>query len=122
MAPPGGGDGSVPGPSHAVTVIVEPNGNHASELVSAINAAQHSVYVTMYQMDYTSVITALVGRKQAGLDVQVILDGSTIDKSFNNTAYNQLKTAGIGVVWSNPAFMYTHEKTVIIDGTAAWIM
>jgi phosphatidylserine/phosphatidylglycerophosphate/cardiolipin synthase-like enzyme len=113
---------ATPMPSHAVSIIVEPNGNKASELVAAINAATQSVYMTMYELDMTAVINALVARKQAGLDVQVILDGSTQTKSFNTSAYNTLHNAGIAVVWSNPTFTYTHEKTVMIDGTSAWIM
>lgn len=131
-APAGGGDShaidapgstsDAPMPSHAVSIIVEPNGQGGSELVSAINAAQTSVYMTMYEIDSTKVINALVARKQAGLDVQAILDSSSTTKSFNTPAYNTLKGAGIGVVWSSTAFTYTHEKTFIIDGATAWIM
>ncbi len=129
-APAGGGsdapgstiDAAPPMPTHAVTIIVEPNGQGGSELVSAITAAHTSVYMTMYELDSTKVINALVARKQAGLDVQAILDSSSTTKSFNTSAYNTLKNAGIGVVWSSTAFTYTHEKTVIIDGTTAWIM
>jgi phosphatidylserine/phosphatidylglycerophosphate/cardiolipin synthase-like enzyme len=108
--------------THAVSIIVEPNGNHANELASAISSAHSAVYMTMYELDASNIITALVGRKQAGLDVQVILDGSTTNKSFNMPAYDQLSSAGISVVWSDPTFTYTHEKCVMIDGTAAWIM
>jgi cardiolipin synthase len=108
--------------SHAVQIIVEPNGNHASELVSAINGAKTSVYMTMYECDDSSVISAIVGRKSAGLDVQVILDGSSQNKSFNTSAYNSFHNAGISVVWSSLSFTYTHEKTVILDGKTAWIM
>ncbi len=103
-------------------IIVEPNGKHASELVTAIGAAKQSVYMTMYQIDSTAVIDAIVARKQAGLDVQVILDGSSQCKSFNTTAYNDFHAASIPVVWSSSSFTYTHEKTVIIDGKTAWIM
>src|SRR3954470_10744231 len=74
------GDGAVTG-STSVRVIVEPNGNHGAELAAAIAAAQTTVYMTMYELDSSPVITALVARKHAGLDVQVILDGSTTTKS-----------------------------------------
>jgi phosphatidylserine/phosphatidylglycerophosphate/cardiolipin synthase-like enzyme len=111
-----------PPPSTHVSIIVEPNGNKASELSTAISAATQSVYMTMYEIDATGMLSALVARKQAGLDVQVILDGSTTTKSFNTPAYNQLHNAGIPVVWSSSAFTFTHEKTVIIDGATAWIM
>lgn len=113
---------ATPTPTHAVSIIVEPNGNKASEVVAAINAATQSVYMTMYELDMTAVINALVARKQAGLDVQVILDSSSQTRSFNTSAYNTLENAGIAVVWSNPTFTYTHEKTVMLDGTSAWIM
>ena len=123
------GGGTVDGPgsggmtySHAITVIVEPNGNNASELASAINAAKTSVYMTMYEIDNSSIISAIVGRKHAGLDVQVVLDSSSINRSFNNSAYSTFNSAGIPVTWSSTAFTYTHEKTVIIDGKTAWIM
>jgi phosphatidylserine/phosphatidylglycerophosphate/cardiolipin synthase-like enzyme len=105
-----------------VRIIVEPNGNHASELISAIDGAHASVYMTMYQIDNTSIIDALVARKHAGLDVQAILDGSTTNKAWNTPAYNTLHAAAVDVVWSNPMFTYTHEKTVILDGVEAWIM
>lgn len=106
----------------AVQIIVEPNGMHGMELATAISNAQHTVYVTFYELDASYLLTPLVARAKAGVDVQVILDSSTQNKSFNLSAYNQLKTAGASVVWSSSAFTYTHEKCVIIDGTAAWIM
>ncbi|MBV8759509.1 MAG: cardiolipin synthase [Deltaproteobacteria bacterium] len=115
-------DAAPPMPSHNVAIIVEPNGQNGQELVNAIKAAHTSVYMTMYQISSTNVINALVARKQAGLDVQAILDSSTQSKSFNTSAYNTLNNAGVNVVWSSSAFTYTHEKTVMIDGTSAWIM
>jgi len=111
-----------PASTSAIQIIAEPNGNKGSELSTAIAGAKHSVYMTMYELDNTTVINALASRASAGLDVQVILDGSTTNKSFNTPAFNQLTSAGAKAVWSNPAFTYTHEKTVIIDGTVAWIM
>lgn len=109
-------------PSSAVQIIVEPNGNHAQELVSAISSAQQSVYVTFYELDAANLLTALVARARAGVDVEAVLDSSSTNKSFNMSAYTQLTAAGASVVWSSPSFTFTHEKCVIIDGAAAWIM
>jgi cardiolipin synthase len=109
-------------PSNKVSIIVEPNGNRGQELVTAINGATQSIYMTMYQIDNSAVLNALVAKKQAGVDVQAVLDSSSTSKSFNTPAYNQLHNAGVLVVWSNSTFTYTHEKTVIIDGATAWIM
>lgn len=127
----GGGSGSSSGSgsgsggivsSTGVSILVYPNGDHASELIAAITAAKTSVYVTMYEIDDSGVIDAIVDQKTAGLDVQVILDGSTTTKSNNTAAYNTFNTAKIPVVWSNPAFTFTHEKCVMLDHKQAWIM
>ena len=117
------GGGSLP-TSTNVHIIVEPNGNHASELVDAINAAKTSIYMTMYQIDNTSIINAIKAQESNGLDVKIVLDGSTTNKSFNTPAYNAFNGVHSGTaVWSNTtAFTYTHQKTVILDGKEAWIM
>jgi len=115
------GDGSVQ-PSTGVSIIVEPDGSHTNPVAAAITAATTSVYMTMYEIDDSNVLDALVARKTGGLDVKVILDSSTTNKSSNTPAFNQLKNAGVGVVWSSSVFTFTHEKTVMIDGTTAWIM
>ena len=117
------GGGTLP-TSTNVHIIVEPNGNHASELVDAISAAKTSIYMTMYQIDNTSIINAIKAQESNGLDVKIVLDGSTTNKSFNTPAYNAFNGVHSGTaVWSNTtAFTYTHQKTVILDGKEAWIM
>jgi phosphatidylserine/phosphatidylglycerophosphate/cardiolipin synthase-like enzyme len=114
-------DANVMGTSK-VSIIVEPDGMAGKQLVDAITAAHTSIDVTMYLMSNTTIINALVARAKAGIPVHVILDGSTMNKSSNTTAKNTLTAAGATVIFSNPAFTYTHEKCVIIDGTSAWIM
>jgi phosphatidylserine/phosphatidylglycerophosphate/cardiolipin synthase-like enzyme len=78
--------------------------------------------MTIYEIDDKNVIGAIVNRKNAGLDVQVILDGSSSTKSNNTGAYNSFSAAKIPVVWSNSSFTFTHEKCVMIDHKQAWIM
>jgi len=118
---PGDGAGSdgVVGTSQ-VQIVVEPS--HGTELVTAISGAQHSVDMTMYEISDQRVIDALVARAHAGVAVRAILDGSTTNRSWNTDAYDQLTAAGASVVWSNPAFTFTHEKCVIVDRAQAWIM
>ncbi len=109
-------------PTTAISIIVEPNGQDGAELVAAIKTATSTVEMTMYQLDDTDVISALVARQKAGATVRVILDGSTTCKSWNTPAYNTLNAGGVGVVWSDATFTFTHEKTAIIDDKVAWIM
>ena len=115
------GDGQIV-PTTALSIIVEPNGQNGAEVVTAINAATSSIEMTMYQIDDTDVINALVARAGHGVSVRAVLDSSSINKSWNMPAYTKLKTAGAGVTWSSTAFTYTHEKAVIIDDHTAWIM
>jgi cardiolipin synthase A/B len=112
-----GNDGSIG--SSNVSILVYPNGNRAAELISAIKGATTSVYMTMYEIDDSGVIDAITGAKGRGLDVKVILDGSTTTKSNNQSAYSSFSGY---VTWSNPGFTYTHEKCVMIDHKEAWIM
>jgi phosphatidylserine/phosphatidylglycerophosphate/cardiolipin synthase-like enzyme len=109
-------------PTTAVSIIVEPNGQDGAELVAALKTATATIELTMYQLDDTDVINALVARQKAGATVRVILDGSTTCKSWNMPAYTTMKNAGVGVVWSDATFTFTHEKTAIIDDKVAWIM
>jgi phosphatidylserine/phosphatidylglycerophosphate/cardiolipin synthase-like enzyme len=76
----------------------------------------------MYEIDDSGVIDAIVAQKTAGLDVQVILDGSSTTMSNNTGAYDTFNSAKIPVVWSSSSFTYTHEKCVMIDHKQAWIM
>ena len=111
--------------SSNLKILVEPNGNRASELVSAINAATKSVHVTIYLLDDKNVISALEARSKAGIDVRVILNNfaNQPNSGSNTTVYNELMAAGVKVILSDASrFTFTHEKCVIIDGTTAWIM
>lgn len=105
-----------------VSIVVEPSDN-AAALLAAINGAQKSVHVTMYLLSNNSFTNALINRKKAGVDVQVVLNQTFPDPSFDNTpAFNALKNNGVPVVWASKAYTFTHEKCVIVDGATAWIM
>jgi phosphatidylserine/phosphatidylglycerophosphate/cardiolipin synthase-like enzyme len=77
----------------------------------------------MYILSDSKVIDALIGQKQAGHEVKVVLDQAMPSGGSSNTdTFNQLMMAGVDVVWAPPVFTYTHEKCVVIDGKEAWIM
>ncbi|MFD0631783.1 phospholipase D-like domain-containing protein [Catenulispora yoronensis] len=68
----------------------------------------------MYELRDTTVTTALVNKKKAGIPVRVILDGK--QTSVNGAAYSALQAGGVSVVYSSSAFTYTHQKTITVDG------
>jgi phosphatidylserine/phosphatidylglycerophosphate/cardiolipin synthase-like enzyme len=117
------GDSGTIMPSTGVSIIVEPNGNDASELIDAIKAATTSVYMVMYQIDDTKIIDAIIAQESAGHDVKIVLDGSSTNKTSNTPAFNSFNGVKAGTaVWSSSSFTYTHQKTVILDSKEAWIM
>jgi cardiolipin synthase len=126
-APVVNSDGGGVGTTSAVTIIVEP-GDNAQALISAIQAAKKSIHMTMYLLTNKTVMQALIAKKAAGLDVEVVLNttfpSGTAASATNAASYTTLTTATppVPTVWSSSAFVYTHEKCVIIDGTQAWIM
>ncbi len=120
-----GGAGGTAGsfPTSGISVIIEPNGNNAQELVDAIENATTSVHMTMYILSDSHVIDALVHQKAAGHEVKVVLDQAMPSGgSSNGQAFDTLKNGGVDVVWAPAQFTYTHEKCVVIDGKTAWIM
>jgi cardiolipin synthase A/B len=118
----GSNDGGLQVTTSGISIIVEPDGNDASQLVSAIEAAATSIDMTMYEIDDAPVLSALEARAMAGVKVRVILDSSGITKSLNTPSATALTSAGASVVWSSKSFTYTHQKTVMIDAKTAWIM
>ncbi|MDQ2815427.1 MAG: phospholipase D-like domain-containing protein [Actinomycetota bacterium] len=64
--------------------------------------------------------SGLEAAARRGLSVHVILDQR--EHSKNSKAYSYLSSHGVKVAWSSASFEYTHQKTVIVDGSEAVIM
>ncbi|MDH6707586.1 cardiolipin synthase [Kitasatospora sp. MAA19] len=101
------------------TAIVFPDQDHGV-VYDLINSATRSVDVTMYELRDSTAVSALIGRRRAGVQVRVILDGR--HTSVNGAAYSALQAAGVGVTYSSSAFVYTHQKTVTVDGAKSLIL
>ena len=100
-------------------LIVEP-GAGFSPVYSLINGARHSIDVTMYEFSDTTAEHDLAAAAKRGVRVRVILDRRA--RSVNSDAYSYLGSHRVAVTWSSRDYHYTHQKTVIIDGTKAVIM
>ncbi|MBV6701884.1 phosphatidylserine/phosphatidylglycerophosphate/cardiolipin synthase family protein [Kitasatospora aureofaciens] len=114
----------ISGTAHADTAatysaVVFPDQSH-SLVYDFINSATTSVDVTMYELRDTSAVNALIGRQRAGVQVRVILDGK--HTSVNGAAFSALRSAGAGVTYSSSAYVYTHQKTVTVDGVKSLVM
>ncbi len=110
------------GTTSAVQVIVEP-GDSGAAMLAAINGAATSVHMTMYLLSASSVVNALIARKQAGKEVKVLLNKTFPSGGGSNASvFGQLQGAGVEVRYAPSGFQYTHEKSIVVDGTSVWIM
>ncbi|MGA5824032.1 phospholipase D-like domain-containing protein [Kitasatospora sp. NPDC094028] len=105
--------------SGTYSAIVFPDQSH-SVVHDFINSATKSVDVTMYELRDTTAVNDLIARKRAGVKVRVILDGQ--HTSVNGAAYSALSAAGVGVTYSSSAYVYTHQKTLTVDGAKSLIL
>ncbi|MEU5540438.1 phospholipase D-like domain-containing protein [Streptomyces sp. NPDC020362] len=85
-----------------------------------VNSATSTLDMTMYELEDTTAVNDLIALKNKGVTVRVVLDRQ--HKTANNSAYTALTNAGVGVVWSPSAFVYTHQKTITVDGTKSLIL
>lgn len=104
----------------AVQVYVQPAAGYAP-LTDAIRAARSSLHMEMYLLTNNTLTNALITAKNRGVDVKVILEDNPNPNS-NATSFNTLKNAGVAVQYGNPAFNFTHAKSMVIDGLALWAM
>jgi cardiolipin synthase len=107
------------GATRAGSLVIEP-GAGFSPVYSLIDGAKHSIDVTMYEFKDTTAEHDLAAAAKRGVQVHVILDQR--ERSENSTAYSYLSSHKVKVTWSSSSFTYTHQKTVIIDGSEAVIM
>jgi cardiolipin synthase A/B len=118
-AGPAAGPGPDPGVTRAAALIIEP-GAGFSPVYGLISGARHSIDVTMYEFEDTTAEHDLAAAAKRGVQVRVILDER--EKSINSNAFSYFSSHRVKVVWSWSRFTYTHQKTLVIDGSKALIM
>ena len=115
----GGGAAPAAAPAQSGALITEPQAGF-SPVYHLIKQARHSVDLTMYEFSDTKAEHDLAAAANRGVTVKVVLDQR--EKSHNSAAFDYLKSHGVKVVWSSPRFEYTHQKTLLADGSTAVIM
>jgi cardiolipin synthase len=102
-------------------VIVEPD-DGIQPVVEFIESARTALLVKQFTLTEESIIAAIIDRQNAGVDVRVMLNPARSggDRA-NDESYEIFEKAGVKVQWSNPNFYVTHEKSIVVDGTAALV-
>jgi phosphatidylserine/phosphatidylglycerophosphate/cardiolipin synthase-like enzyme len=110
-------------PAHAAssyTAFTFALGSTEPTIYNFINSATKTLDMTMYELKDTTAVNDLIAREKAGVAVRVILDRQ--ETSTNSSAYSTLLAAGVGVVYSSTSYVYTHQKTITVDGTESLIL
>ena len=89
-------------------------------MLDPIEHAKRSVELVMYEDEDPQVDAALAADERRGVRVRVLLNGGYYRQgsSENQAAYAYLKAHRVPVRWTPSYFALTHQKTLVVDGTA----
>ena len=102
-------------------VIVQPD-DGVQPVRDFLASAQKSLLIKQFTFTEPSLVAAVIERHQAGVAVRVMLNPARSggDRA-NDETFEQFSDAGVNVQWSNPTFYVTHEKSIVVDETAALV-
>ena len=106
-----------------ISLITEPEAG-IEPVLALINSASSSVSLVMYEFEDRQVDDALVADEKRGVAVQVLVSLGYKGQGFpqNQKEFNFLKENGVPVEWTQSYFALTHQKSLVVDHTAALIM
>lgn len=107
-------------PTGVLSVLTEPD-QGVGPIYALLASAKHSVDLTMYELVDPQAVATLESAAARGVVVRVILDANR-EKSANKPAFDDLSAHGVHVVWADPRYAATHEKSVVIDNAVATVM
>ena len=105
----------------ARSLIVLPD-DTAKPILDAIEGARKSLRIKMFVFSDPSLLAAVAAARKRGLKVQVMLNPARRSgETENEESRKLLARAGVEVEDSNPEFDLTHEKSMVVDGTTAFV-
>lgn len=104
------------------TLLVMPD-DTGRPIIDAIAGARKSVLVKMFLFTDPDLIGATIDAHRRGVKVRVLLNAARRNGDDDNAeSRRELVAAGVDVKDANPAFELTHEKSMVVDGTTAFVM
>lgn len=97
----------------------------STPVVTAIDAAEKAVWIQVYMLTDPAVMDALGRAAERGLDVRVLLEDNPAQPGgtrINQETARLLAERGVRIGWTDPRFVYTHAKTMLIDGNVAYVL
>jgi cardiolipin synthase A/B len=105
--------------SHSLIILPD---DSAQPILDAINGATKSLRIKMFVFSDPDVLKAVNAAQKRGLKVRVMLNPARRSgEEENEEARTKLTAAGVEVLDSNPAFGLTHEKSMVVDDTQAFV-
>jgi phosphatidylserine/phosphatidylglycerophosphate/cardiolipin synthase-like enzyme len=102
-------------------LIVLPD-DSAQPILDAINGAAKSLRVKMFVFSDPQFLKAVLSAQSRGVNVRVMLNPARRSgEEDNEKSRKQLAAGGVQVLDSNPAYDVTHEKSMVIDDTQAFV-
>src|SRR5580693_7492958 len=103
------------------SIIILPD-DTGKEIISAIDKAEKSILIKMFLFSDPDLINAVIAAKKRGVSVKVMLNPNRRNgEEENEDTRKLLEDAGIEVRDSNPFFIITHEKSMVIDERIAFV-
>jgi len=114
--------GSLPVYHGSLELLAMPDAGSAP-LLQAIDGARESIRLKIYLITQNAIVDALGQAVQRGVDVRVIIEEEPYGGGESNALAKQaLEAAGVDVRARPGAFVYSHEKSLVVDDRRAIIM
>lgn len=103
------------------SLIVLPD-DSAKPVLDAIHSAKKSLRVKIFTLSDPAILQALTSASHRGVKTRVMLNPSRTGEKEQPAPLNRLLgDAGIEVLDSNPVFSVTHEKSMVVDESTAFV-
>jgi phosphatidylserine/phosphatidylglycerophosphate/cardiolipin synthase-like enzyme len=99
------------------TLIFSPQGGGEALIVQAIDAARHSILMQAYSFTDGHIFAALERAEQRGVDVNVILDKSDLERYRGWPSVAERFATMHIPVWIDDTVETAHNKVLVLDGT-----
>jgi phosphatidylserine/phosphatidylglycerophosphate/cardiolipin synthase-like enzyme len=103
------------------SLVVLPD-DSAKPILDAIAAASRSLLVKMFVFSDAALLEAILAARRRGVKVRIMLNAARRSgEEDNEQVRHRLRRGGIEVLDANPAFEVTHEKSMVVDETNAFV-
>ena len=100
-------------------LIVQPDDGE-KPVTDFLNSAHKTVALKLFTFTHPLLLDTVMALHKKGVRVRVMLNGAkATGERLNDPFFEKMKSTGIEVQWSNPSFLVTHEKCIIVDGKSA---